>query len=161
VAATESRAAILAGGEVLEAVFDWRTGGCAPRLEVVEELSGLGVERLVGARGNRFAVVTGAGEGYVLEDGNGGSGEVRRVELPGEGDGDVGEEEASEGGEQEAVGRPEEDGGETDDDEDGDDSDDDDDAGITDLALGPDYEIVISAGAVWARGNSSSWYDER
>ncbi|GMK57093.1 hypothetical protein CspeluHIS016_0309330 [Cutaneotrichosporon spelunceum] len=41
VVATESRAAILAGGEVLEAIWDWRHPG-APRLEVVEELYDFG-----------------------------------------------------------------------------------------------------------------------
>ncbi|BEJ15163.1 hypothetical protein CspHIS471_0409300 [Cutaneotrichosporon sp. HIS471] len=31
---------------------------------------------------------------------------------------------------------------------------DDDDEGISDLALGPDFELVISSGAVWVRGNN-------
>ncbi|BEI99828.1 hypothetical protein CcaverHIS631_0408710 [Cutaneotrichosporon cavernicola] len=88
VVATESRAAVLSAGEVIEAVWDWRDPG-VPRLEVVEEL---------------------------------------RAESRPKDEADINLVE--------------------------DDDDDDDDEGITDLALGPDFELVISSGGVWARGNN-------
>ncbi|CAK9780130.1 hypothetical protein CC85DRAFT_328117 [Cutaneotrichosporon oleaginosum] len=137
--ATESRAAILAGGEVLEVVWEWRGGRV--RLEVVEEIGGLDVQRIVAGRGDRIGAVTRAGEAYVLEPG----GDVRRISL----------REREEGGEED--GAVSDEGEEAEEDAGGDaadNDDDDDDNGITDLALGPDYELVLASGEVWARGNN-------
>lgn len=81
---TESRALLKVGDEILELGLDlpglekaefseWR-----PSLIVVDELSGLGVKRVVSGKGNRFGVVTDAGEAYLLTREG-----VERVDLKG------------------------------------------------------------------------------
>ncbi|WOO86185.1 uncharacterized protein LOC62_07G009672 [Vanrija pseudolonga] len=128
-AASEARVLLLSGAHVLELVFDARGGsgsGAEPRLVVLDAFEGLGVERVSGAPGNRFAAISAAGEGFVL-DALGGV-EVVRVRGGGVGD----EEEAGD-----------------------DDGDGDDEVADLALGGGFEL-VLVDAGAVWARGDSKS-----
>lgn len=87
-AASEARVLLLSSGHVLELLFP--RSGDEPRLVLLDAFEGLGVVRVRGGLGNRFALISEAGEGFVL-DALGGV-EVVRVRGGGGGDGDEGEE---------------------------------------------------------------------
>jgi len=119
-----TRALLVCNSHVLQLTFDRRTA--SPVLAVVDELAGLGVAR-VSAGGDRFGVLTPAGEVYLVEDG------VERLSVGREGLG-IENEGDGDGGEEDEL----------------------DELEIEDVALGDGFIAVLSSGRVYARGDSES-----